>query len=68
MNGTMVSLLVNSGEQVTKGTSLLVMEAMKMEHNIKAPCDGTVSEFYFQPGDLVDGGAEVLAFDESKEQ
>lgn len=68
MNGTIVSLLVNSGEQVTKGTSLLVMEAMKMEHNIKAPCDGTVSEFYFQPGDLVDGGAEVLAFDESKEQ
>ena len=67
MNGTIVSLLVNSGEQVTKGTSLLVMEAMKMEHNIKAPCDGTVSEFYFQPGDLVDGGAEVLAFDESKE-
>jgi 3-methylcrotonyl-CoA carboxylase alpha subunit len=53
---------------VKKGTALLVMEAMKMEHNIKAPYDGTVSEFYFQPGDLVDGGAEVLAFDESKEQ
>ena len=68
MNGTIVSLLVNSGEQVKKGTALLVMEAMKMEHNIKAPYDGTVSEFYFQPGDLVDGGAEVLAFDESKEQ
>ena len=68
MNGTIVSLLVKSGEPVIKGTALLVMEAMKMEHNIKAPCDGTVSEFYFQPGDLVDGGAELLAFEESREQ
>ncbi|MEW9798650.1 acetyl-CoA carboxylase biotin carboxylase subunit [Alteromonas sp. CYL-A6] len=63
MNGTIVELLVSPGDKVTKGTSLLVMEAMKMEHNIKAPVDGVVSEFFFQPGDLVDGGATLLAFD-----
>ena len=41
---------------------LLVMEAMKMEHTIRAPDAGTVNAFYYQPGDLVDGGAELLDF------
>ena len=63
MNGTMVTLLVDTGESVKKDDALLVMEAMKMEHTIRAPADGQVTEFYFQPGDLVDGGAELLAFE-----
>ncbi|GGW76598.1 acetyl/propionyl/methylcrotonyl-CoA carboxylase subunit alpha [Alteromonas halophila] len=63
MNGTIVELLVEPGTSVEKGTSLLVMEAMKMEHAIKAPVDGSVAEFFFKPGDLVDGGATLLAFD-----
>ncbi len=63
MNGTIVELLVEPGHSVKKGTSLLVMEAMKMEHAIKAPVDGKVDEFFFKPGDLVDGGATLLAFD-----
>ena len=67
MNGTLVSLQVEVGAQVSKGDSLLVMEAMKMEHCIEAPSDGTVTEFYFQAGDLVTGGAELLAFESSAE-
>ncbi|MBD2860189.1 acetyl/propionyl/methylcrotonyl-CoA carboxylase subunit alpha [Spongiibacter sp. KMU-158] len=63
MNGTIVSLLVEAGTPVTKGTPLLIMEAMKMEHSISAPTDGTVGEYYFKPGDLVEGGAELLHFD-----
>jgi 3-methylcrotonyl-CoA carboxylase alpha subunit len=43
------------------------MEAMKMEHSIEAPSDGLVTEFYFQAGDLVDGGAELLGFEYSAE-
>lgn len=62
MNGTMVSLLVSPNEKVSKDQPLLIMEAMKMEHTIRAPSDGVVSEFYFSEGDLVDGGAELLAF------
>lgn len=62
MNGTIVKLLVEPGTPVTKGTSLLIMEAMKMEHNVKAPADGKVSEFFYQSGDLVDGGAPLLEF------
>ena len=66
MNGTVVSLLVQTGTPVSKGDTLLVMEAMKMEHTIDAPADGMVTEFYFQPGDLVDGGADLLAFEGSE--
>ncbi|MBL4823213.1 MAG: acetyl/propionyl/methylcrotonyl-CoA carboxylase subunit alpha [Colwellia sp.] len=64
MNGTMVSVLVKSGEQVSKDQPLVIMEAMKMEHTIKAPSDGIVDEIFFQAGDMVNGGAELLAFTE----
>ena len=63
MNGTVVTLLVDVGAMVAKGETLMVMEAMKMEHSIVAPSDGKVSEFFYQPGELVDGGAELLAFE-----
>lgn len=66
MNGTIVDLLVEPGVSVEKGTTLLVMEAMKMEHGIKAHKAGKVTEFYFKPGELVDGGATLLAFDEDE--
>ncbi|WP_371188942.1 acetyl-CoA carboxylase biotin carboxylase subunit [Thalassotalea maritima] len=68
MNGTMVTLLVEAGSSVEKGQPLLIMEAMKMEHTIKAPADGVVDEFYFAAGDMVDGGAELLSFSPAPQQ
>ena len=62
MNGTVVAHLVDKGQVVAKGEAILVMEAMKMEHSIIAPYDGSVEEFFFKPGELVDGGATLLAF------
>ena len=62
MNGTIVDLMVEAGASVEADAPLLVMEAMKMEHTIRAPSAGIVESFYYQPGDLVDGGAELLAF------
>lgn len=62
MNGTVVAQLVEPGAAVEAGTTLMVMEAMKMEHAIKAPSAGQVAEFYFSPGELVSGGAELLDF------
>ncbi|GFD94283.1 3-methylcrotonyl-CoA carboxylase subunit alpha [Alteromonas sp. KUL156] len=62
MNGTIVAHLVEKDQPVTKGQPILVMEAMKMEHSITAPYDGSVEEFFFQPGELVDGGSTLLAF------
>ena len=67
MNGTMVSVLVKPGETVSKDQPLVIMEAMKMEHTIKAPNDGKVNEIFFQSGDMVDGGAELLSFSEHDE-
>jgi 3-methylcrotonyl-CoA carboxylase alpha subunit len=62
MNGTMISVLVHAGDTVEKDQPLVIMEAMKMEHTIRAPADGIVEAIYFNEGDMVDGGAELLAF------
>ena len=62
MNGTVVSQTVDAPAEVKKGDVLMIIEAMKMEHNLKAPCDGIVTEYFFAPGDLVSGGATVLSF------
>ncbi|MBV1883896.1 MAG: acetyl/propionyl/methylcrotonyl-CoA carboxylase subunit alpha [Pseudomonadales bacterium] len=63
MNGTIVTVFVAVDQTVKAGDSLLVLEAMKMEHTIRAPSDGTVKEVYYKAGDLVDEGSELLAFD-----
>ena len=48
------------GARVKKGDVVLILEAMKMEHAIRAPGDGTVARVLFGEGDLVEAGA-VLA-------
>jgi 3-methylcrotonyl-CoA carboxylase alpha subunit len=58
----MISILVNIGDNVVKGQPLLIMEAMKMEHTIKAPQDGTIDAFFYKEGEMVDGGSDLLAF------
>jgi 3-methylcrotonyl-CoA carboxylase alpha subunit len=60
MPGKVVSFAVKAGAAVKKGQPLAVMEAMKMEHTIAAPADGTVTELLFAPGDQVSEGAELL--------
>jgi 3-methylcrotonyl-CoA carboxylase alpha subunit len=60
MPGKVVSFGVKAGDKVVKGQALAVMEAMKMEHTIAAPADGTVSEVLYAPGDQVAEGAELL--------
>jgi len=66
MNGKIVANLVEVGETVSIGTGLVVMEAMKMEHTIKAQADGKVLQFNFAQGDLVEGGASLLDFETSE--
>lgn len=62
MNGVVVKLLAEPGETVEKGQPLIIMEAMKMEHTMCAPRDGSVTEYYFHEGDQVSGGVELLKF------
>lgn len=63
MPGTIISVMVEAGEKVEAGQAILVMEAMKMEHTIKAPADGVVTELFYQSGDLVDDGVELVLFE-----
>jgi 3-methylcrotonyl-CoA carboxylase alpha subunit len=62
MPGKIVAVLVAAGAKVDKGTPLLIMEAMKMEHTIAAPSDGEVDELLYAVGDQVAEGAQLLSF------
>ncbi|MFP3601057.1 acetyl/propionyl/methylcrotonyl-CoA carboxylase subunit alpha [Paraburkholderia sp. SIMBA_053] len=63
MPGKVIAVLVEPGAVVEKGTPLIVMEAMKMEHTIDAPAAGTVSEVLYAVGDQVADGAQLLVLD-----
>lgn len=63
MPGQVVAFRVNVGDMVKKGQALAVIEAMKIEHTINAPTDGTVAELLFKAGDLVSDGDELLKLD-----
>jgi 3-methylcrotonyl-CoA carboxylase alpha subunit len=62
MPGKIVAVLVEPGAVVERGTPLVIMEAMKMEHTISAPRDGVVAEIHFAVGAVVNEGAELLDF------
>ena len=63
MSGKLVSINVREGEKVIAGTTLLIIEAMKMEHAIKAPKNGKVTSIYYQIDDQVLEGSEILVFE-----
>ncbi len=60
MPGKVLSFAVQVGQLVSAGQALAVLEAMKMEHTIAAPIDGTVAELLYAPGDQVNEGAPLL--------
>ena len=63
MPGKVIAVLVEPGATVEKGTPLIVMEAMKMEHTIGAPAAGKVAEVLYGVGDQVADGAQLLVMD-----
>lgn len=60
MPGKILKILVKVGETVAPGASILVMEAMKMEHTIKASKAGVIEAIHFKEGDQVAGGVELI--------
>jgi 3-methylcrotonyl-CoA carboxylase alpha subunit len=62
MPGRIVAVLVQAGQTVAKGTPLIVMEAMKMEHTIVALSDGQVDQVIVNVADQVSEGAQLLHF------
>ena len=65
MNGSIVRVLVEAGQAVEAGTALVVLEAMKMEHSIRAPHAGAVKALYCREGDMVSEGAVLVELDEA---
>jgi 3-methylcrotonyl-CoA carboxylase alpha subunit len=59
MNGKVVAVLVEPGQQVKLGARVAVMEAMKMEHSLTAPRDGIVAEVAAPGAQVVEGAAVV---------
>lgn len=60
MPGRVVKVLVAKGDAVTVGQGLLVLEAMKMENEVRARAAGTVADVHVAAGATVEGGAKLL--------
>ena len=63
MQGTIVKVLVEVGQEVEAGATVCVLEAMKMENNIAADKAGTVKEIKVAPGDSVGSGDVVVVIE-----
>ncbi len=61
--GKIIDLRVKAGDAVSKGQPLLVLEAMKMEHTLAAPADGTVKAVRCAVGEQVAEGTELVEFE-----
>ncbi|MBM3532679.1 MAG: acetyl/propionyl/methylcrotonyl-CoA carboxylase subunit alpha [Alphaproteobacteria bacterium] len=64
MPGKLVQVLVRPGDKVEKGQPLVVLEAMKMEHTVKAPRAGKVAEVGYAAGEQVEEGASLVELEE----
>ena len=62
MPGLVLSVLVAVGDEVKKGDSLLVLEAMKMENMIKSPTDGVINKITIKQGDKVEKNEVLIHF------
>ncbi len=60
MPGRVVRVMAAPGDAVHKGQPLVVVEAMKMENELKSPADGVVAEVFVQPGQTVETGARLV--------
>jgi 3-methylcrotonyl-CoA carboxylase alpha subunit len=60
MPGVVLKILVAVGDHVNKGAPLLILEAMKMEHQLTAPHDGTVLSINCKEGELVQPGLDLV--------
>ena len=63
MAGAVTSVTVKAGDKVTKGQTVATIEAMKMEHQLKAPRDGVVAEIGAKIGDQVAIRAKIVSLE-----
>ena len=64
MPGTVFEVCVSPGQRVEEGATLLIVEAMKMEHAITAPAAGVIKSVDVEAGDRVSPGKPLVAFED----
>ncbi len=64
MPGKIVKIFVKPGDVIKEGDSLLIMEAMKMENEMKASSDVTIDKVHIKEGNSVESGALLISFKE----
>ena len=67
MTGAVVALPVAVGDNVARGDTLVVIEAMKMEHAVQAQVDARIAEILVAVGDQVDEGETLLTLEVATE-
>ncbi len=63
IQGMVIKLNVNIGDKVTKGSTICVIEAMKMENDIQSEVDGVVKDIFVEPGDAVSIGDTLMVIE-----
>ena len=66
MPSTVIAISKNKGDKVTEGEVLIVLEAMKMEHSIKAPKDGVIDDIFFEVGSQVNEGDDLISLESNE--
>ena len=65
ITGTVWKIEVQPGKKVNEGDVLVILESMKMEMPVEAPCGGTVTEIKVKEGEAVDEGRVIVVIDEA---
>ena len=68
MPGSVIKIFFSDNDKVSKGDTILILEAMKMEHQILAPRSGTISRIHAQTGDQVSNNQTLVSFDDEEER
>ena len=68
MPGKIVKILVGEGDKVEKGQGLVIVEAMKMENEIRSPSAGIVEKINFKEGDLVDAAEPIIELESEEKE
>ncbi len=63
MQGTILKVLIEKGQEIRAGEVICILEAMKMENSIVAQRDGAVSELPIEPGQVVQTGQTLAVID-----
>jgi 3-methylcrotonyl-CoA carboxylase alpha subunit len=67
MPGNLIKLMVAVGDTVVEGQPLVIVEAMKMENEIRSPANGIVKKVKYSVGDLVDAGVPIVELETEDE-